>query len=149
MESVGYFQGVRTARTARGTRGAGNSRTARGTGRARASGGAYRVLSCIHSSGKMGYEIARAARDMGADVTLISGPVQLNVPHGVRVVQIVSAQDMFEAVQQEYADCDIIIKAAAVGDYRAQKNRRKQNKKTGRISGNHLCEKPGHSGMAG
>ena len=54
MESVGYFQGVRTARTARGTRGAGNSRTARGTGRARASGGAYRVLSCIHSSGRWG-----------------------------------------------------------------------------------------------
>lgn len=84
-----------------------------------------------HSSGKMGYEIARAARDMGAYVTLISGPVQLNVPHGVRVVQVVSAQDMFEAVQQEYADCDIIIKAAAVGDYRAQKTEENKIKKQG------------------
>ncbi|MFR6489184.1 MAG: bifunctional phosphopantothenoylcysteine decarboxylase/phosphopantothenate--cysteine ligase CoaBC, partial [Clostridium sp.] len=86
-----------------------------------------------HSSGKMGYEIARAARDMGAEVTLISGPVNISAPQGVRVIPIISAQDMFHAVQQEYASHDIIIKAAAVGDYRAQKIEENKIKKQGEI----------------
>lgn len=73
-----------------------------------------------HSSGKMGYEIARAARNMGADVTLISGPVSLEAPGDVHVIPIVSANDMFTAVKENYKDMDIIIKAAAVGDYRPQ-----------------------------
>lgn len=72
-----------------------------------------------HSSGKMGYEIARAARDMGAQVTLISGPVSLKAPGGVDVVHVTSAQDMFDAVKEHYETQDFIIKAAAVGDYRA------------------------------
>lgn len=71
-----------------------------------------------HSSGKMGYEIARAAADMGAEVTIISGPVQLKAPQGVNVISITSAMDMFEAFQREYQNYDILIKAAAVGDYR-------------------------------
>lgn len=71
-----------------------------------------------HSSGKMGYEIARAARNMGADVTLISGPVSLNPPAGVKVISITSANDMFTAVKENFKEMDIIIKAAAVGDYR-------------------------------
>lgn len=86
-----------------------------------------------HSSGKMGYEIARAARDIGAEVTLISGPVNISAPQGVRVIPIISAQDMFHAVQQEYASHDIIIKAAAVGDYRAQKIEENKIKKQGEI----------------
>lgn len=73
-----------------------------------------------HSSGKMGYEIARAAADMGAEVTIISGPVQLKAPQGVNVISITSAMDMFEAFQREYQNYDILIKAAAVGDYRPE-----------------------------
>lgn len=73
-----------------------------------------------HSSGKMGYEIARAARNMGAEVTLISGPVSIAAPSDVHVVPIVSANDMFTAVKEHYKDMDIVIKAAAVGDYRPQ-----------------------------
>ena len=72
-----------------------------------------------HSSGKMGYELARAARDMGAHVTLISGPVSLRLPQDITVIQVKSAQEMMEAVKKEGAQQDIIIKAAAVGDYRA------------------------------
>lgn len=73
-----------------------------------------------HSSGKMGYEIARAAKDMGAEVTIISGPVALTPPSGVTLIPIVSALDMFDAMKANYQDYDIIIKAAAVGDYRPQ-----------------------------
>ncbi|MGX8850861.1 bifunctional phosphopantothenoylcysteine decarboxylase/phosphopantothenate--cysteine ligase CoaBC [Amedibacillus sp. YH-ame10] len=73
-----------------------------------------------HSSGKMGYEIARAARNMGAEVTLISGPCNLQPPLDINVIHIKSAMDMMEAVQDLYATQDFIIKAAAVGDYRAQ-----------------------------
>lgn len=74
-----------------------------------------------HSSGKMGYRIAQAARDLGADVTLISGPTNLQPPHDVNVVHVVSAMDMFEAVKELYRTQDFIIKAAAVGDYRAER----------------------------
>ena len=70
-----------------------------------------------HSSGKMGYALAKAAAYRGAKVTLISGPVALQAPLGVNRVNINSAADMFDAVKQ-YADTqDIIIKAAAVADY--------------------------------
>ena len=71
-----------------------------------------------HSTGKMGYAIARAAAARGAKVTLVSGPVQLKKPPYMEVVDIVSAQDMFEAVTSRAAQQDIIIKAAAVADYR-------------------------------
>ena len=71
-----------------------------------------------HSTGKMGYALAEAARDRGANVILISGPVQISAPDGVRTIRVTSAQDMFEAVSAEYADCDAVIKAAAVADYR-------------------------------
>lgn len=86
-----------------------------------------------HSSGKMGYEIARAARDMGAEVTLISGPVHISAPMHVRVLPVVSAMDMFAAIQQEYATQDIIIKAAAVGDYCPQTTVDHKIKKQGDI----------------
>ena len=73
-----------------------------------------------HSSGKMGYAIAKAAYDMGADVTLISGPVNLSSIDGVTMIHVTSAQEMMDAVKQEYASYDFIIKAAAVSDYRAE-----------------------------
>ena len=71
-----------------------------------------------HSTGKMGYAIARAAMMRGADVTLVSGKVNLQPPMGVRVIPVVSAADMAQAVKETAAEQDIIIKAAAVADYR-------------------------------
>lgn len=71
-----------------------------------------------HSTGRMGYAIARRACERGADVVLVTGKVSINPPAGVEVVPIVSAQDMFEAVAARYETCDAVIKAAAVADYR-------------------------------
>jgi len=71
------------------------------------------------SSGKMGYAIAQAALEMGAEVTLVSGPTALAKPHGVKGVDIQSAEQMLEAVKQHVNDCDIFIGVAAVADYRA------------------------------
>ena len=71
-----------------------------------------------HSTGKMGYAIAKAAAARGASVTLVSGPVNLKKPPYMEVVDILSAQDMFDAVTSRAPDQDIIIKAAAVADYR-------------------------------
>ena len=71
-----------------------------------------------HSTGKMGYAIARAASRRGADVTLVSGPVALKAPLQVRLVPVESAKEMFEAVTSLAGEQDAIIKAAAVADYR-------------------------------
>jgi len=71
-----------------------------------------------HSTGKMGYAIARAGARRGAEVTLVSGPVNQTVPLGVTLVPVVSARDMFEAVTSRSAKQDAIIKSAAVADYR-------------------------------
>ena len=71
-----------------------------------------------HSTGRMGYAIAREAMLRGADVTLISGPTALKPVPGVKTVDVVSAKDMFEAVQAALPETDILIKAAAVADYR-------------------------------
>ena len=73
-----------------------------------------------HSSGKMGYALAKRAYQLGAKVTLISGPTDLRVPYGVEVINIKSARAMFEAVKESYEKQDYIIKAAAVGDYRVK-----------------------------
>lgn len=70
-----------------------------------------------HSTGKMGYAIAKAAMLRGAEVTLVTGPVNIKAPNFVKVVPITSAQDMFEAVKEHYEEQDIIIKSAAVADY--------------------------------
>ena len=70
-----------------------------------------------HSTGKMGYAVARQAMFRGAEVTLVSGPVSIDPPPFVRVVNVSSAKDMFEAVKVNFADADIIIKTAAVADY--------------------------------
>ena len=71
-----------------------------------------------HSTGRMGYAIAREAMLRGANVTLISGPTALKPVPGVKTVNVVSARDMFEAVQTALPETDVLIKAAAVADYR-------------------------------
>jgi phosphopantothenoylcysteine decarboxylase/phosphopantothenate--cysteine ligase len=70
-----------------------------------------------HSSGKMGYAIAKAAFNLGATVTLISGPTNLPIPIGVQFYRINSAKEMFNKCKELYQYQDYIIKAAAVGDY--------------------------------
>lgn len=74
-----------------------------------------------HSSGKMGYALAKAAMLRGAEVTLVSGPCSITPPPFVKVVPVVTAKDMFDAVTSVSAEQDIIIKAAAVADYRPLK----------------------------
>ncbi len=71
-----------------------------------------------YSSGKMGYAIAEAASHRGARVVLVSGPVNLPEPHGVETIQVASAMEMHQAVMAEAEHADIIIKAAAVADFR-------------------------------
>lgn len=88
-----------------------------------------------HSSGKMGYAIAREAMLRGAEVTLVSGPCAITPPPFVKVVPIVTARDMFEAVTSASREQDIIIKAAAVADYRpAVVYNEKVKKKDGQMS---------------
>ena len=88
-----------------------------------------------HSSGKMGYAIAREAMLRGAEVTLVSGPCAITPPPFVKVVPIVTARDMFEAVTSVSREQDIIIKAAAVADYRpAVVYDEKVKKKDGQMS---------------
>ena len=84
-----------------------------------------------HSTGRMGYAIAREAMLRGAEVTLISGPVSLAPPPFVKLVPVVTAQDMFEAVAARLNDTDILIKAAAVADYRPAHVAEDKIKKTG------------------
>ena len=74
-----------------------------------------------HSSGKMGYALAKAAMLRGAEVTLVSGPCSITPPPFVKVVPVVTAKDMFDAVTSVSAEQDIIVKAAAVADYRPLK----------------------------
>ena len=73
-----------------------------------------------HSSGKMGYAIAQAAAKLGADVTLISGPVNLATPQQVQRIDVESASDMYQTVMQHAQSHDVFISCAAVADYRPQ-----------------------------
>lgn len=82
------------------------------------------------SSGKMGYAVAQAALEQGAEVVLVSGPTALAKPHGARVLDVVSAAQMFEAVQQHVGDCDIFIGVAAVADYRVAQPSEQKIKKS-------------------
>ncbi len=77
-------------------------------------------FSTNRSAGKMGYAIARAAAYRGAEVTLVTGPVNIKPPMFADTVQVESAREMFEAVTSRSDDQDIIVKAAAVADYRPQ-----------------------------
>lgn len=72
------------------------------------------------STGKMGYAIAKAARNRGAKVTLVSGEVNIDTPSGIEVINVHSTEDMYNAVMRNAEDMDIIIKAAAVADYRPE-----------------------------
>ncbi|CAI8800344.1 MULTISPECIES: bifunctional phosphopantothenoylcysteine decarboxylase/phosphopantothenate--cysteine ligase CoaBC [Bacillus] len=84
------------------------------------------------SSGKMGYALAEVAANLGADVILISGPTAIAPPVNVTTVQVESAQDMLEAVMQHYGSMDVVIKTAAVADYRPKiVHNQKMKKKSG------------------
>lgn len=72
------------------------------------------------SSGKMGYALAEAARDMGAEVTLVSGPVSLTPPKGVRLMPVETTEDLLETMRREAPRQDIVIQAAAPADYKAE-----------------------------
>ncbi|WP_438351475.1 bifunctional phosphopantothenoylcysteine decarboxylase/phosphopantothenate--cysteine ligase CoaBC [Paenibacillus sp. FA6] len=83
------------------------------------------------SSGKMGVAIAKAARDMGAEVVLVAGHIDVTPPADIHVVQVQSAQEMYDAVLELWEDSDIVIKAAAVADYRPRKASDRKMKKSG------------------
>ncbi|MBN8444693.1 MAG: bifunctional phosphopantothenoylcysteine decarboxylase/phosphopantothenate--cysteine ligase CoaBC [Gammaproteobacteria bacterium] len=83
-----------------------------------------------HSSGKMGFALAQAAADLGATVTLISGPVQLTTPQGVRRIDVVTAEEMHQAALNEAQNHHIFIGCAAVADYRVAEVSTQKIKKT-------------------
>ncbi|MCI9273036.1 MAG: bifunctional phosphopantothenoylcysteine decarboxylase/phosphopantothenate--cysteine ligase CoaBC [Clostridiales bacterium] len=84
-----------------------------------------------HSTGKMGYALAQNASRRGADVTLVTGPTMLAPPPFIRVIPVVSAQEMFEEVTSRSEEQDIIVKAAAVADYRPADVQPEKIKKSG------------------
>lgn len=87
------------------------------------------------STGKMGYAFAQKARELGANVILVSGPVTIDPPSGIKVIQTESAQEMYEAVMKELDNVDVVIKTAAVADYRpAVFHDQKMKKKEGPLS---------------
>ena len=84
-----------------------------------------------NSSGKMGYALAQAGVDLGAEVTLISGPTNLEVPNGLKdFITVESALDMYKAVDSYFEDTDIFIACAAVADYRPKEYQNKKIKKS-------------------
>lgn len=84
-----------------------------------------------HSSGKMGFAIAKAAHELGADVVLIAANTKIAPPAGVRVIKLESAKEMYDAVAAEWNDLDILVKAAAVADYRPKEAASQKIKKSG------------------
>jgi phosphopantothenoylcysteine decarboxylase/phosphopantothenate--cysteine ligase len=87
-----------------------------------------------HSTGKMGYAIAKTALDAGADVTLVTGPTNITPPTGANVVNITSTNDMREAVLTRFADCDAVIAAAAPGDFRPKSQNNQKIKKNSELT---------------
>lgn len=83
-----------------------------------------------HSSGKMGYAIADAASNLGAEVVLISGPVSIPAPASVELVNVISAEDMLSATEKHIPHCDIFISCAAVADFRCKNISEQKIKKT-------------------
>ena len=84
-----------------------------------------------NSSGKMGYSLAQAAADLGAEVTLISGPTDLKVPNGLKnFISVESALEMYEKVDEYFKNTDIFIACAAVADYRPKKYKKEKIKKS-------------------
>jgi len=90
------------------------------------------------SSGKMGYAIAAEAAGRDHDVVLVSGPVELPEPEGVRMVHVVSAREMFESVTSLFAQCHCLVMTAAVCDYRPSKRQPHKLKKRGQVRAIHL-----------
>ncbi|NLX91197.1 MAG: bifunctional phosphopantothenoylcysteine decarboxylase/phosphopantothenate--cysteine ligase CoaBC [Firmicutes bacterium] len=86
-----------------------------------------------HSSGKMGYALARAARERGANVILVSGPTALEPPAGVIFLPVVSAEEMYAVMLDRLQEADVVIKAAAVADYRPVEVSRQKIKKAGEM----------------
>lgn len=84
------------------------------------------------SSGKMGYALAEAARRMGAQVTLVSGPVSIDPPRGVELIRVETAGDMWREVLGKQKDCDVVVMAAAVADFTPASSRDEKIKKKGR-----------------
>lgn len=83
-----------------------------------------------HSSGKMGYAIADAAANMGAEVVLISGPVNISAPSAVSLISVESAQDMLQAAEKAIDGCDVFISCAAVADFKCRNVASQKIKKT-------------------
>ncbi|MGO3751429.1 MAG: bifunctional phosphopantothenoylcysteine decarboxylase/phosphopantothenate--cysteine ligase CoaBC [Peptoniphilaceae bacterium] len=83
-----------------------------------------------HSSGKMGYALAKEAKNRGAKVILISGPTSIKPPLVDKLIKIQSTQDMFEAIEENFDSCDILIKAAAPADFRPKNVENEKIKKT-------------------
>ena len=83
-----------------------------------------------NSTGKMGYSIAEEARDRGAEVVLISGPSKLEPPYGVNFIKVNTNEEMLQEVLKHYDDADIVVKSAAVSDYKAKNYSHKKIKKT-------------------
>ncbi|MBR4459155.1 MAG: bifunctional phosphopantothenoylcysteine decarboxylase/phosphopantothenate--cysteine ligase CoaBC [Clostridia bacterium] len=83
-----------------------------------------------HSSGKMGFAIAEAARDRGADVLLVCGSVSAEIPSGVRILHVKTTQDLYDAVTANAPDMDVIVQAAAPADYRVEEVSTQKIKKT-------------------
>jgi phosphopantothenoylcysteine decarboxylase/phosphopantothenate--cysteine ligase len=95
------------------------------------------------SSGKMGYAVARAAQEAGAEVTLVSGPVSLATPAGVARIDVRTAQEMFEAVKKRAPSSDVFISVAAVADYKVKNpSMQKIKKANGRAVTLELAENP-------
>jgi phosphopantothenoylcysteine decarboxylase/phosphopantothenate--cysteine ligase len=86
------------------------------------------------SSGKMGYALARAAHAAGAEVTLVSGPTALPAPYGIKMVSVMTARDMYDAVMAHVAHQDIFIAVAAVADWRVSEVSQQKIKKQNGIS---------------
>jgi len=95
------------------------------------------------SSGKMGYAVARAAQEAGAEVTLVSGPVSLATPAGVARIDVRTAQEMFEAVKKRAPSSDVFISVAAVADYKVKNpSAQKIKRANGRAVTLELAENP-------
>ena len=95
-----------------------------------------------HSSGKMGYALARGAWRRGARVLLVSGPTALPAPFGVEFIPVESAVEMRDAVMAHAGECDVVIKAAAVADYRPRERSGEKLKKRGEEMGVELVKNP-------
>jgi phosphopantothenoylcysteine decarboxylase/phosphopantothenate--cysteine ligase len=81
------------------------------------------------STGKMGYAVAAAAKERGADVILVSGPTQIDPPDGVKIIPVMTAEEMHDAVMKQFPRCNVVIMAAAVSDFKSSQVSNKKIKK--------------------